>query len=224
MNTEDKYLRAGRAGYLGNLAFVDTCIGEVYSELERLGLIDNTIVVYTSDHGEMDGDHGLYQKFCLFEPSVRVPLIISWPGHIPEDRVTEALTEYFGIYPTLVEMTDTPMAEEAALIDIPGSPESIDSDSFANVLRNPDLAGPSAVFCEYALKSAIPQYMIRTRRYKYNFNHGTMHELYDLEADPGEYANLINDPGMKKTADDLRDQFIAWYDPEKNPYRNRRTG
>jgi arylsulfatase A-like enzyme len=66
--------------------------------------------------------------------------------------------------------------------------------------------------------------MIRTRRYKYNFNHGTMHELYDLEADPGEYVNLINDPGMKEIADDLRDQLIAWYDPEGNPYRDRRTG
>ncbi len=224
VNTEDKYLRAGRAGYLGNLAFVDTCVGEVYSELGRLGLIDNTIVVYTSDHGEMDGDHGLYQKFCLFEPSVRVPLIVSWPGHIPEDRVTEALTEYFGIYPTLAELTDTPMAQETTLINIPGSPESIDSDSFANVLRNPDLAGPSAVFCEYALKSAIPQYMIRTHRYKYNFNHGTMHELYDLEADPGEYVNLVNNPGMKKISGDLRNQLIAWYDPERNPYRNHRTG
>jgi hypothetical protein len=51
-----------------------------------------------------------------------------------------------------------------------------------------------------------------------------MHELYDLEADPGEYVNLINDPGMKEIADDLRDQLIAWYDPEGNPYRDRRTG
>ena len=77
-------LRAHRAGYLGNLAYVDTCVGEVYRALERLGLVENTIVVYTADHGEMDGDHGLYQKFCLFDPSVGVPLIVSYPGKLPE--------------------------------------------------------------------------------------------------------------------------------------------
>ena len=86
-------LRAQRAGYLGNLAFVDTCIGQVYDALDELGLAENTIVVYTSDHGEMLGDHGLYQKFCLFEPAVRVPLIVSYPGQLPEGRVTDALTE-----------------------------------------------------------------------------------------------------------------------------------
>jgi choline-sulfatase len=63
-------LRQHRAGYLGNLAYVDTCVGQVYRTLEQLGLAHNTVVIYTSDHGDMDGDHGLMQKFCLFEPSV----------------------------------------------------------------------------------------------------------------------------------------------------------
>jgi hypothetical protein len=70
-----------------------------------------------------------------------------------------------------------------------------------------------------AVSRAFPQYM----RCKYNFNHGTMHELYDLEADPDDYVNLIDDPGMKDVADDLRDQLIAWYDPENNPYQSRRV-
>ena len=76
----ERLRKAHLAGYLGNLAFVDVCVGRVLEGLERLGLAENTIVVYTSDHGEMGGDHGLFQKFCLFDPSVKVPLIV----HVPE--------------------------------------------------------------------------------------------------------------------------------------------
>jgi len=215
---EERNLRAGRAGYLGNLAFVDTCVGYVYKELEELGLIDNTIVIYTSDHGEMDGDHGLYQKFCLFEPAVRVPLIVSCPKHLPQNKVTNALTEYFGIYPTLVALTETEPIKGTTLLDIPEVPDRMDAQSFADIVHNPDLEGAPAVFCEYALKSKIPQHMIRTRRYKYNYNHSSTHELYDLETDPGEFVNLIDKPDMQKVVNDLRDQLFVWYNPEKNPY------
>ncbi len=215
----DKRLRAHRAGYMGSLAFVDTCVGYVYKALENQGLADNTIVVYTADHGEMDGDHGLYQKFCLFEPSVRVPLIVSCPKQIPQNKVTTALTEYFGLYPTLVELTGIQPPKKTTLLDIPGAPARMDAASFADVLRNPDLKGPPAAFCEHALRSRIGQYMIRTRRYKFNFNDGSTHELYDHEADPGEFVNRINDPGLKKVRNQLQDQLFAWYNPEKNPYR-----
>jgi choline-sulfatase len=139
-----KRQRAHRAGYLGNLAFVDTCVGYVYKALDKEGLLNNTIVIYTSDHGEMDGDHGLYQKFCLFEPSVKVPLIVSYPNHLPQNKVTSALIEYFGLYPTLVELTGIKPPEKTTLLDIPGAPAKMDAASFANVLRKPDIKGPSA--------------------------------------------------------------------------------
>jgi len=213
--------RAHRAGYLGNLAFVDTCVGHVYKSLEKENLLENTIVVYTSDHGEMDGDHGLYQKFCLFEPSVRVPLIVSYPKHLPQNKVTAALTEYIGLYPTLCELAGLEEPRKTTLLDIPGSPERMDAAGFADVLRRPDMEGPSAAFSEFNLRSRICQYMIRTRRYKYIFNHGSTHELYDHEADPGEFVNLIDDPGLKKVRDQLRDRLFAWYDPEKNSYRQK---
>lgn len=214
-----KRQRAHRAGYYGNLAFVDTCVGYLYGALEKEGLVDNTIVVYTSDHGEMDGDHGLFQKFCLFEPSVRVPLIVSFPKHLPENRVTDSLIEYIGLYPTLSELAGVEPPRKTTLLDIPGAPQRLDAASFANVLRNPDLDGPSAAFSEYNLRSQVCEYMVRTRRYKYIFNHGSTHELYDHQADPGEFVNRINDPALKKVRDDLHEQLLAWYNPEKNPYR-----
>jgi len=215
----EKRQRAHRAGYLGSLAFVDTCIGYVYEALEKEGLTDNTIVVYTSDHGEMEGDHGLYQKFCLFEPAVRVPLIVSYPNHLGQNKVTGALTEYFGLYPTLAELTGIEPPRRTTLLDIAGAPARMDAASFADVLRNPDMNGPDAAFSEFNLRSRICEYMIRTRRYKYIFNHGSTHELYDHEADPGEFVNRINDLALKKVRNELREQLFAWYNPEKNPYR-----
>jgi choline-sulfatase len=215
---DEKRRRAHRAGYLGNLAFVDTCIGHVYKALEKENLLDNTIVVYTSDHGEMDGDHGLYQKFCMFEPSVRVPLIVSYPKHLPQNKVTAALTEYIGLYPTLSELAGLEKPLKTTLLDVPGAPERMDAESFAGVLCDPDAEGPSAAFSEYNLSSRICEYMIRTRRYKYIFNHGSTHELYDHETDPGEFVNRINDPDLTRVRNQLQERLFAWYDPEKNPY------
>ena len=211
-------LRAHRAGYLGSLAFVDTCIGHVYSQLEDAGLLDNTIVVYTSDHGEMDGDHGLYQKFCMFEPSVKVPLIVSYPRVIPRGRVAEALTEYFGLYPTLSDLAGLPAPRSTTLWDIPGAPARMDASGFAEILRRPDLAGPEAVFSEFNLRAKPAQYMVRTGRYKYVFNHGSTHEFYDLEQDPGELLNQIDRPGNRKQCNSLRDRLFAWYNPDRNVY------
>jgi arylsulfatase A-like enzyme len=215
----DPWLRkAHRAGYLGNLAFVDTCIGTVLDGLERLGLAENTIVVYTSDHGEMEGDHGLFQKFCLFEPSARVPLIVSWPGRLPQGVVTEALTEYMGLYPTLAELAGLPEPTSAPLVPSLETPSQLDARSFAEIVRHPDLPGSDAAFCEYALRSDVPQYMVRTRRWKYIHNCGSLDELYDLEQDPGEFHNCVQDPGLTSVRDELRERLFAWYDPEANPY------
>lgn len=200
-------LRQHRAGYLGNLAYVDTCVGELYQSLEKLDLLKNTVVVYTSDHGEMDGDHGLYQKFCLFDPSVGVPLIVSRPGTLPEGKVSDALVELSGIFPTLAELTGAP------------APARIETRSFAGLVRNPDAAGPEAAFSEYNLRADSDCYMVRTRRYKYIYNNGDIPELYDLAADPGEKVNRGADPGLSGIRSQLHDRLIAWYDPAKNPYR-----
>jgi choline-sulfatase len=192
-------LREHRAGYLGNLAYVDTCVGEVYRSLERLALLENTIVVYTSDHGEMDGDHGLYQKFCLFDPSVGVPLIVSYPGKLPEGRISHELVEYMSIYPTLAELTGT------------DAPRGIDAGSFARLARNPDAKGPEAVFSEFNLKAQTDCYMVRTRRYKYIYNRGDIAELYDLEADPRENVNRQADSSLARVRSQLHDRLMAWH-------------
>ena len=90
---------------------MDQCIGKVYDELERLGLLENTIVIYTSDHGEMDGEHGLFQKNCFFDPSIRVPLMFSKPGTFPEGEAAKASVEMLELYAKLAELTDEGQAK-----------------------------------------------------------------------------------------------------------------
>jgi choline-sulfatase len=202
-------LLAGRAGYMGNLSFVDVCVGQVYRALEEMKLADNTIVIYTSDHGDMDGDHGLWQKFVLYEPSAGVPMIVSYPQTIPQGKVSDALVELMGIYPTAAELAGLPQ------------PQKIDAASFAAMARNPGATGPPAIFAEWALGSASPQYALRTRRHKYIYTDGDIDELYDLEADPGENVNRAREAAMKKVRDEMHDRLFAWYDPAKNPYRRK---
>jgi choline-sulfatase len=202
-------LRRGRAGYLGNLAFVDGCIGQVYRALEEMGQAENTIVIYTSDHGDMDGDHGLWQKFVLYEPSSGVPMIVSYPKAVPRGQVSNALVEMMGLYPTVAELAGLPR------------PSGIDAVSFAAQARDPGDKGPPAIFAEWNLGSPSPQYSARTERYKYIYTDGDIDELYDLEADPGENVNRARDAASKKARDDMRDRLMAWYDPARNPFKKR---
>ena len=215
----DDLLRATRAGYLGNLSFVDHCIGHVTGALEELGLAENTIVVYTSDHGEMSGDHGLYGKFCLFEPAVRVPLIVSYPKELPQGKVADALTEYIGLYPTLVELSGVEAPRNTFVAKMKGAPAQIAANSFAPIARNPELDGPEAIFSEYNLRGKVCQYMVRTQRYKLIYNQGSTHELYDEQEDPQETINRIDDPHLSSDRNELQDRLLAWFDPAANPYR-----
>jgi len=98
------------------------------------------------------------------------------------------------------------------------SPAKLDAVSFADLALMPSLPGPEYVYSEYALRSKIPQYMIRSHRYKYIHSHGAKHELYDLWDDPGEYKNLNQQASHKKIATELRNQLYNWFNPELNPF------
>jgi choline-sulfatase len=210
------------AGYLGNISFVDECIGQILNALKEASLEKNTIVIYTSDHGEMLGNHGLFQKFCMFEEAVRVPLIVSYPKKIPRGKVTKALTEYIGLYPTLAELIGV---DKLSLKNIPETQymfNQLDAKSFIDTLKNPENEGSSSIFCEYNLKSPIlAQYMIRTRNYKYIYNSGSTNELYDLEFDPEEYENKIDEHNFQETIKELNKKLFTWYNPDKNTYKSR---
>lgn len=185
-------LRADRSGYYGNLAFLDHCVGRVLEGLAELGLRDNTIVIYCSDHGDMDGDHGLFHKGVMFDPSVRIPLLVSHPGRIPAGQVSRAMVSLMDLYPTLAQWVGI------------GMPADIAGRSFAHALADPRARAREAVFAELSPREEGGRLMVRTGSHKLVHTRGGGDELYDLQDDPGEYRNRIADPALADLTANLR--------------------
>ncbi len=220
MRHDPRRWQAQMAGYYACLDHADHCVGLVLDGLRERGLDEKTLVIYASDHGEMLGTHGMQGKFCLYEPSVKVPLIFRQPGRIPAGAVSDELVALLDLYPTLADLTETGAPGPAGLVEGFGEKVELDAESFAPLVLDPSRTGRAAVFSEYGLKGKVASYMIRRGRYKYvRHDGGSCDELYDLDADPGEEHNLVHDPGHAKTAASLRSQLIDWYDPAANPWR-----
>jgi iduronate 2-sulfatase len=103
-NQSEGELRRSLAGYYGNVSQMDACVGRVYDALRELGLDRNTVVVYTSDHGEMAGAHRMWTKHNMFEQSVAVPLLISMPDRMQSRTARRELVEHVDLFPTLAEL------------------------------------------------------------------------------------------------------------------------
>ena len=181
-----------KAAYYAMVELIDIQFGRLMAALEESGEIDNTIVVFTSDHGEMLGDHGIYLKGPYFyEGMAHVPLIVSWKGHFTPGVRLQTLTELTDLAPTF---------EELCLGEIePG----VQGRSLAGVLtgRQDPASHRDSVYCEYY--EAMPWHtqpeahgtMVFDGRYKLSRFHTSKEgELYDLQADPGELRNLWADP------------------------------
>ena len=99
-------MRRGRAGYYGLITYLDDKIGRLLDGLKETDQYENTVVVYCSDHGEMNGEHGMWRKSSFYEASVRVPLQIAWPGHLPAGRRIREVVSLVDLVATLAEIAD----------------------------------------------------------------------------------------------------------------------
>ena len=181
-----------QAKYWAQIELIDENVGRLLNTLKETGQLENTIIIYSSDHGDMLGDHGLRYKGCRFyEGLIHVPLIFSWPGHFQGNLQADALVELIDIAPTLLEVAGVKIPERMegkSLLPIltgkadPHHHREFVRSTFYNSLRN---------------KKGAPSYatMIRTKNSKLVVYHGhNKGELYDLVRDPGEFTNLWNDP------------------------------
>ena len=189
----DRDKREVTAAYYAMVELIDKQVGRMVAALEETGQLENTIVIFMSDHGEMLGDHGLFLKGPHFyDEAVRVPLIISWKDRFAADLRADCLMELIDITPTLLE---------AAEIDVP---KTIQGRSLMPILLSQREAGHHRdyVFSEYynawTHKHSYAS-MLRTREEKIVVYHGTdQGELYDLKNDPDEFENLWNSPEHTK--------------------------
>ena len=175
-----------QAAYYAMIKLIDDVLGRILETLEETGQRERTVIIFTSDHGEMLGDHGLIQKGCRFyEGLVRVPLIFSWPGHFEQGLRSDALVGLLDKAPSLLDLAGLEISDR------------IQGMSLLPILKGevPPSHHRDFVRCEFydALDQPDGTFatMYRDRRYKLVMYHGHAHgELYDLETDPGEFENL----------------------------------
>lgn len=189
------------AMYYANLAYLDDVLGGVIKGLAELGLADDTLVVYSSDHGEMLGEHGLWQKSLFYEPSGSVPLIFRGPGIAQPGSVCKTPVSQVGLAATLLDACGLPAT-------------GFDEPSFLPLLADTNAKWTRPAFAEYALKTKQARYMIRKGDWKFNHWINDLPELYNLRDDPGESRNLAADPKHKATAESLKAELLRWHQPE----------
>ena len=200
--------------YLGEISLMDAQIGRVLDALDRLGLAEDTVVIYTTDHGDMCGGHGMIDKhFIMYDDVVRVPLIVRWPGHrAPGGRCDAFVASAIDLASTICQAADVSI------------PDTFRGQSLPGLLDGRTDNGRQDIFSTYHGNQfgLYSQRMVRDRRWKYVWNATAEDELYDLETDPGELTNLAADPACKAELDRLRPRVIAWmeqtHDPLLNPW------
>ena len=201
---------------------MDHQIGRMMDRLDELGITDNTVVIFTSDNGMNLGQHGIWGKGNgtfpqnMYDSSVKVPFIASWPGHFAEGAVCSELFSHYDILPTLCSLSGCPVSTKQ---ELPGH-------SFAAWLESPELENsrPVVIFDEYG-----PVRMIRDKKWKLvlRYPYGP-NELYHLTRDPEETENLFNDPAQEERIVAMRRQMEEWFlrysDPDLDARKEGVTG
>ena len=204
--SDDEIARA-RAAYFGLCSYLDDKIGRLLDTLEEKGLAENTVIVHTSDHGDMLGEHGLWRKMSFYEQAARVPLQISWPSKFEGgQRVTQAVSNVDAVATIL----------ELAGIDI--SKWQLDGQSLVPAL-NGDTPGlrDFAISEHFAHGTDRAMGMVRSGKWKLWYGHGDPPELqlFDLEADPGEFNNLAGAAEHSEVQVHLLEILLdQWGDPD----------
>ena len=202
--TEDEMLRA-RSAYWGLVTSVDAMIGRIIQAVHDNDLSDNTIIVYTSDHGDMVGEHGLWWKHVFYEESVKVPLIISWPGQIESGQWCENVVSALDVNATMLDALDAP-----ALPNSPGRSLLPLVKDNSDTLDWEDIA-----FSEYCSDQFAPDggecylRMIRRGEWKLIYYHDYELQLFNLKDDPDELVDRAHDPACSSIVKDLTEQVLA---------------
>ncbi len=209
----DDLRRQTLQAYYASISFMDAQVGKVVNALDRLGLADNTVIVFTSDHGYHMGEHGLWQKQSLFEGSARVPMLIVAPGVAAKGSVAQTPVSQLDLYPTLTELCGVK------------APANLQGQSLVPILKDPSAKGRGWALTQVVRGGNFNRqgasgatgdkgqrffgYSLRTPRWRYTeWAEGKQgRELYDHENDPAELTNLAELPAHAATVAELSTQI-----------------
>ncbi|TAK85172.1 MAG: choline-sulfatase [Betaproteobacteria bacterium] len=202
----DEQVRNARHAYYGMASYVDDKVGRLVRTLQACGMYDETIIVFTSDHGEMLGERGMWYKQTFFEPSSRVPLIFHAPSRFPAQRVAQPVS-LLDLLPTL---TDLAHATPRQWVD------PLDGASLAQALYLRTAPESRDIVCEYTdMGVCAPCRMIRRGSYKYVYVHREAPQLFDVLKDPHELENLAGRPECVDIEHELKAAILSSWDPDR---------
>jgi choline-sulfatase len=193
VDLDEEALRFARAGYFACVDFLDEVVGDLLTDLEADGFLDDTVVVYLSDHGEFAGEHGLWFKSHWGEDASRVPLVVETPAQRrggADAHTVETPVSLVDLFPTLCGLADVP---------VPGGLDGADLSSAARTGAEPD-RGPVTSDNFVRMDEGLAYRMVRDGRYKYVGFADAPELLFDLAADPRELTNLAADPAGEDAA------------------------
>ena len=216
LSTEAGWLGV-RSGYFGNVTFLDSAVGRMLDALQEVGRADDTIVVFTSDHGDMLGDHRLIAKRSMYEPSARVPLIVRVPWLRREGGRIPGNISHIDLVPTLLDLMGQPMPEQLqgrsraavlrgeetldgsdVFVEHNGAPVEVNWRPYDSPVRDGGVLGdePTAEGDdEISLMNELPwRTVVTADRWKLNLCAGDRSQLFDLNTDPHELNNLFDHP------------------------------
>jgi choline-sulfatase len=200
-----------RTAYYALTHRMDAMLGQILAALEASGAADDTLVVYVSDHGDHVGDRGLWWKHTFYDESVKVPLVLRWPGRLPAGRRRRQVVNLLDLAPTILEALAAPALPHA------------DGRSFLAVARDGAAPWLDETFAEYCTDRtpawtggmAVRQRMIRSGEWKLNFYYGYRPQLFHLGDDPAEENDLALDPAHAGLRDALVARVVAGWDPRE---------
>jgi len=189
----DRERREFMLAYYAGVSFMDAQLGKIMVALDRLGLWQNTTVVFFGDHGYHLGERGWWNKNTLFELSARAPLIMATPEMKTKGTSCSRIVEFVDIYPTLADLHGL------------AAPDNLEGTSFTPLLNDPNRPWKKMAFTQVQ-RGKIAGRSVRTERWRYTeWDQGKQGaELYDHNSDPGEYYNLASDPQHSDTIKELR--------------------
>lgn len=199
----DEDIRYKRTLYFAMTTWLDAMLGKVLDTLAEQGLDRDTLVIFTSDHGEHLGDRGLWEKGCFYDSAARIPLVVAGPG-VPQDTTVDTPVSLIDLAPTICEAFGVP--------PLPGAR----GHSLLPLARGESSLHPGVAFGEYHGHDAVAaEFMVCTPRWKYIHYIGLPAELFDLEHDPSEMHDLGNDPRHAATRAELEALLRTRFDMER---------
>ena len=227
MTDDDESDKKGVVGvYHAMVRFIDDGVGQILEALDRLNLRENTIVVFCADHGDFSGEHNMISKGgAFYDCLTRVPLIVSWPGHVPEGEVDSSMANLIDIVPTLFRLQGLALPDTFEGAPLPTVTDASPRDAafseygagglafgMADLNRMPGPHGRPAIGLTLQWREAEGRRkMVRTQSWKYvHDSMGDKDELYDLVNDPWELSNVAEDDAHADVLADLRLKLADW--------------